>query len=148
MSRRSCCCTKGRAWGRLATTKEEEQEATDCDPCPAPGTPEFEKLCPLGLGRGGSGEDLNECEMMADLCHGGDCINTDGSFRCSCPRGFVLDGSGTRCVDVDECTANARVCGNGTCTNVEGGFECSCSRGYAPGSKGKQSLNQISYNLV
>jgi hypothetical protein len=66
MSRRACCCTKGRAWGLAASAGEEEEAA--CAACPAPATPEFQKLCPLGLGRGGSGEDLNECEMMADLC--------------------------------------------------------------------------------
>jgi len=66
MSRRACCCTKGRAWGLAASAGEEEEAA--CAACPAPASPEFQKLCPLGLGRGGSGEDLNECEMMADLC--------------------------------------------------------------------------------
>jgi hypothetical protein len=65
MSRRACCCTKGRAWGLVASAGEEEAV---CAACPAPASPEFQKLCPLGLGRGGSGEDLNECEMMADLC--------------------------------------------------------------------------------
>jgi hypothetical protein len=66
MSRRACCCTKGRAWGLAASAGEGEEAA--CAACPAHATPEFQKLCPLGLGRGGSGEDLNECEMMADLC--------------------------------------------------------------------------------
>ncbi len=82
----------------------------------------------------------NYCSLKMWSVQGGDCINTDGSFRCSCPRGFVLDASGTRCVDVDEC-ANVRVCGNGTCTNVEGGFECSCANGYAPGPKGRGFLS-------
>ena len=78
MSRRACCCTKGRAWGLAASTGEEEAA---CAVCPAPGTPEFEKLCPLGLGRGGSGEDLNECEMMAELCK----VNTVQSrYWCRC----------------------------------------------------------------
>ena len=59
---------------------------------------EFEKLCPSGPGRGESGADLNECEIMPGACNNGDCVNTDGSFRCECPMGYVLDTSGRRCI--------------------------------------------------
>lgn len=52
----------------------------------------------MGVGHGDHGEDLNECALMSDICRGGDCINTDGSFRCECPIGFVLDLSGTKCI--------------------------------------------------
>lgn len=61
-------------------------------------TEEFWKLCPQGAGRMDTGEDLNECEFMPHACDGGDCINTDGSFRCECPAGYVLDGTGKRCI--------------------------------------------------
>lgn len=71
---------------------------------------------------------------MPDICSGGDCINTDGSFRCECPPGYVLDDSGRRCVDQNECVHTQNICGNGTCSNVEGGFECSCNNGFAPGA--------------
>ena len=125
-SRRNCCCTKGEAWGSTG----------DCEACPAPGTQAFDRLCPLGMGRGGNGEDFNECAMMKDLCSGGSCINTDGSYRCECPKGFDLDTTGSRCTDMDECVLNSRICGNGTCTNVEGGFDCACASGYAPGFSG------------
>nr|CAH0112818.1 unnamed protein product [Daphnia galeata] len=93
---------------------------------------EFEKLCPSGAGRGPKGEDLNECSVMPGICEGGECVNTDGSFRCECPMGFVLDSSGVKCVDDNEC-AVSNICRNGTCTNVEGGFECDCTDGFAPG---------------
>lgn len=52
----------------------------------------------MGEGHGDHGEDLNECAMMPDACVGGECINTDGSFRCECPQGYRLDPSGKKCV--------------------------------------------------
>lgn len=80
-----------------------------------------------------TGEDLNECLFMPDACIGGDCINTDGSFRCECPMGYVLDATGKKCIDENECLTNLHICGNGTCSNVDGGFECFCNEGFAPG---------------
>ena len=82
MTRQSCCCTHGQAW----------DAGDQCQQCPGLDTEEFQVLCPLGPGRGGtanSPEDFNECEMIDDVCEGGTCINTDGSFRCSCPRGMT-----------------------------------------------------------
>lgn len=40
-------------------------------------------------------EDINECTMQG-VCHNGDCLNTLGSFKCSCKAGFVLERN--RCV--------------------------------------------------
>jgi hypothetical protein len=59
---------------------------------------EFNRLCPSGPGRGESGTDLNECVIMPGACQGGECVNTDGSFRCECADGYVLDVTGRRCV--------------------------------------------------
>jgi hypothetical protein len=60
---------------------------------------EFKKLCPDGPGRGEKGEDLNECALIPEPCAGGGiCVNTDGSFRCECQQGYVLDSSQRRCI--------------------------------------------------
>ncbi|KAF6210291.1 hypothetical protein GE061_013395 [Apolygus lucorum] len=121
---KECCCAMGKAWGR------------SCEFCPEEGTDEFLKLCPQGIGRYDTGADLNECEFMPNVCSGGDCINTDGSYRCICPTGYVLDGSGKKCIDENECHRSQNICGNGTCTNMEGSFDCNCSPGFAPGPTG------------
>lgn len=39
--------------------------------------------------------DIDEC--INNPCVNGQCINTDGSFRCECPMGYRLDISGVRC---------------------------------------------------
>lgn len=43
--------------------------------------------------------DINECEMFDNVCEGGGlCVNTQGSFRCNCPPGLILDATGRRCI--------------------------------------------------
>lgn len=43
--------------------------------------------------------DINECDMFENVCEGGGlCVNTQGSFRCNCPPGLILDASGRRCI--------------------------------------------------
>lgn len=41
--------------------------------------------------------DLNECVENPEICVNGRCINTDGSFRCECPTGYMLDYTRTHC---------------------------------------------------
>lgn len=42
--------------------------------------------------------DVDECATMPDLCQNGKCINTLGSYRCICNRGYKADSSGLFCI--------------------------------------------------
>lgn len=35
-------------------------------------------------------EDINECEIDNGNCSNGTCVNTNGSFHCSCHKDFIL----------------------------------------------------------
>lgn len=47
--------------------------------------------------------DINECEERGCCPKPGTCMNTLGSFKCICPRGFKLDRTGKFCTDNNEC---------------------------------------------
>lgn len=73
--------------------------------------------------------DINECSDDEGLCpKPGVCVNTLGSFRCICPRGFKLDSSKSFCIDADECLDDSK-CSQG-CQNLVGGFRCGCPEGF------------------
>ncbi|XP_005525584.1 PREDICTED: fibulin-7 isoform X1 [Pseudopodoces humilis] len=82
-----------------------------------------------GTASNGICQDLDECEVYQQeggprLCAHA-CINTPGSFRCSCPAGYVLLGDGKSCEDIDECSLSQDNCTSGSsCINTGGGFQC------------------------
>ncbi|XP_068844717.1 latent-transforming growth factor beta-binding protein 1 isoform X28 [Capricornis sumatraensis] len=74
--------------------------------------------------------DIDECTQDLHLCSQGRCENTEGSFLCICPAGFMASEEGTNCIDVDECL-RPDVCGEGHCVNTMGAFRCEyCDSGY------------------
>ena len=61
------------------------------------------------------------------------CHDTETSYFCGCPKGYVLPSSG-QCIDANECN-QATNCQH-TCVNTEGSFHCTCNGGYELASDG------------
>ncbi|XP_078703222.1 uncharacterized protein LOC144928558 isoform X2 [Branchiostoma floridae x Branchiostoma belcheri] len=96
-----------------------------CTDNPAPA---LDATCSCNAGYEGDGtscSDVDECASNNGGCVE-ICINTYGSFRCSCPAGYVLNADGISCDDDDECSRNNGGCQR-VCTNTEGSFSCSCN---------------------
>ncbi|XP_060037287.1 latent-transforming growth factor beta-binding protein 2 [Erinaceus europaeus] len=87
-----CCGSVGAFWG-----------VTSCAPCPPkPAFPMVENgqlECPTGYKRLNLThcQDINEC-LTLGLCRDSQCVNTRGSFLCTCRPGLMLDPSRSRCV--------------------------------------------------
>uniref|UniRef100_A0A3P8QNZ3 Fibrillin 2b n=1 Tax=Astatotilapia calliptera TaxID=8154 RepID=A0A3P8QNZ3_ASTCA len=148
VTKSECCCNAGRGWG------------SQCELCPLPGTIQYKKMCPLGPGytTDGRGETLsdekrfyfcfsafnniylllstiltyiNECQcaLSPKPCNFL-CKNTEGSYLCSCPRGYSLQPDGKTCKDLDECATKQHNC-QFLCVNTVGGFTCKCPAGFS-----------------
>lgn len=83
---------------------------------------------------------MNECENTPSPCQH-ICRNTDGSFICSCPAGYVLNPDGLTCRDLDECAIGQHVCQH-TCVNTLGSYSCSCPKGYTQIGDDCQDINE------
>uniref|UniRef100_A0A3P9K6R8 Latent transforming growth factor beta binding protein 3 n=1 Tax=Oryzias latipes TaxID=8090 RepID=A0A3P9K6R8_ORYLA len=86
-----CCGSVGNSWG--------QNKCYQCPKLPIKHTivEDYGSACPQGYKRYNSThcQDINECSMQG-VCQNGDCLNTLGSFKCSCNSGFILERN--RCV--------------------------------------------------
>ena len=89
---------------------------------------------------GSSCEDVNECSDNNGGCDDA-CINTPGSYSCSCSTGYMLLYDGKSCIDIDECLSIEDVCNGGDCRNTPGGFSCVCSGGLMMGPDASSCLD-------
>ncbi|RWS20612.1 fibulin-2-like protein [Leptotrombidium deliense] len=111
------------------------EEMQECRNIPGSYRCDDRQQCLPGFERDSSNRctDIDECQRFGGVCQF-DCINTIGSYRCSCPVGYRLSQNGKSCEDIDECKMNPLIC-EGFCENTIGSFECRCE----PGFERKQS---------
>ncbi|XP_010771108.1 latent-transforming growth factor beta-binding protein 3-like, partial [Notothenia coriiceps] len=90
-----CCGSVGNSWG--------QHKCYQCPKLPNASVKhtiveEYGSTCPQGYKRFNRThcQDINECSMQG-VCQNGDCLNTLGSFKCTCKAGWVFDRS--RCVE-------------------------------------------------
>ncbi|KJE96420.1 megakaryocyte-associated tyrosine-protein kinase [Capsaspora owczarzaki ATCC 30864] len=86
--------------------------------------------------------DTNECNNLNGGCNQ-TCLNTPGSYDCSCLTGYTKNGDGkgeTGCLDNNECSSANGGCQH-TCTNLPGSYACSCNSGYQLQPDAKSCIN-------
>jgi len=96
---------------------------------------------------------MNECVLGTHACDmNANCLNTNGSFTCSCKTGYFGTGFIFNCTgkklfcfilsikskmskirkDINECMTNNGGCDmKATCTNTPGSYSCTCNTGYS-----------------
>ncbi|XP_072462638.1 adhesion G protein-coupled receptor E2-like [Notamacropus eugenii] len=91
-------------------------------------------------------QDVNECvpPISASCGLNADCVNTKGSYHCTCKPGYTLpsgketfsNATMNNCQDIDECQLSTSICKpHGLCKNKPGSYMCKCKPGFAPSKK-------------
>ncbi|NOY89656.1 MAG: integrin [Deltaproteobacteria bacterium] len=109
---------------------------------------------PCGAGYTGfddSCSNIDECAAGSPCgdAPGTTCVDTDGSYSCSCGEGYEEAATGGACTDVDECAAGDP-CGAGgsECTNSIGSYTCTCITGFAPPASGGGTCEYLDPSLI
>ncbi|XP_043388985.1 adhesion G protein-coupled receptor E3 isoform X6 [Chelonia mydas] len=91
-------------------------------------------------------KDINEClwPRPPDCGRNAMCMNTAGTYYCTCIDGYKLssgktnftDASENTCQDIDECRKTPDICGpRAMCINTNGSYCCECRAGYVPSNR-------------
>ncbi|XP_064010818.1 matrilin-2 isoform X2 [Pogoniulus pusillus] len=79
--------------------------------------------------------------MCSVVEHGCDhfCINTPGSYSCSCKQGYILNADHKTCSTEELCAAEQHSCQQ-ICVNTPGSYVCQCYQGYELHADGKSCV--------
>ncbi|XP_029469902.1 latent-transforming growth factor beta-binding protein 3 isoform X4 [Rhinatrema bivittatum] len=93
-----CCGSVGTSWGQSKCYRCSHLHYTGVQKTGS-SRGEYGTDCPQGYKRLNSThcQDINEC-VMQGVCQNGECLNTQGSFRCTCKPGYIPGPSRTHCV--------------------------------------------------
>ncbi|XP_070536040.1 fibrillin-2-like [Ptychodera flava] len=88
-------------------------------------------------------EDINECDEGIHKCEQ-NCINTPGSYNCTCADGYHLNSDQRSCRDVNECLDDdLNDCTElEVCNNLVGSYECICLAGYERNGIDCEDINE------
>eukprot|EP00794_Sanderia_malayensis_P015330 gene15330-16907_t len=96
-----------------------------------------------------SSVDINECTSR--FGYGGcqhNCINTAGSYECTCHNGYILSSDAKTCQDMDECAKGRLYHGcSHHCENTKGAFRCICPYGMRLDASGKRCFGDVTYQV-
>ncbi|CAG5110064.1 Oidioi.mRNA.OKI2018_I69.chr2.g4510.t1.cds [Oikopleura dioica] len=151
---KTCSCDKSLGW----TERDERgfckrnQSCKDCSKnavCLENGA--ICKCLPGFSGNGQNCRNIDECTKGTHFCEApAQCVDTEGSYFCICPRGFRLHQKKDEiCVDIDECGEDLADCPEpelwklagknirdelnlytSKCKNTLGSYECACNTNY------------------
>jgi len=83
----------------------------------------------------------NECSDENGYCEY-QCVDTDGSYYCSCPQGFSISADRHGCNDINECQSTP--CPGGTsCLNTHGSYYCVTASDVYRGSLGLKAAQPV-----
>ncbi|XP_041121166.1 latent-transforming growth factor beta-binding protein 2-like isoform X1 [Polyodon spathula] len=99
-----CCGSIGASWGLNRCTQCPSKPAY---PVIANGLVE----CPKGYKRMNQThcQDINEC-LMPGICKNAECLNSRGSYRCTCKPGHMLDTSRSHCISDKAVSMEREMC--------------------------------------
>lgn len=84
-------------------------------------------------------QDDDECRNASICAH--NCVNTVGSYYCTCNAGYNLINDNSTCVESLECRVQNGGCQH-TCGERTGGYVCSCNSGYDLGPDRHSCIDQ------
>ncbi|CBY38984.1 unnamed protein product, partial [Oikopleura dioica] len=148
----TCLCSDSLGWKKKNNYCTRNQACSRCSKnavCLESGA-----ICKCLPGFAGNGENcrnVDECEKKSHFCESpAQCVDTEGSYFCTCPRGFRLHNERDEiCVDIDECLEDLAECSEpeiwklagrnirdelnlytSKCVNTFGSYECACNANF------------------